>query len=454
MSTAESSEPQRPIRPNRKRRVIVLAFVLLLLVVFLIPVGLSLTGYPTMLLNRAVGRHGFEAEVGSASLGWFSAVELSDCRVNRRDQGIRVEIPQARSASSLIGLLSSGWDFGEVTIDQPVVRLNLSTIRPGDHDSSRPGKATATWTAQIKDGSVQVYDRLDGQRLIELHSLNAKATMHSRDSVRTLTIDPLVVLDRAALTPELCDQGLQFVAPLLAKSTSLDGTASLTLNELEIPVSGQSDAQRSKRLNIAGELHLHDARAAIRSPIVSGIVHIASRLAGKPVPDSAQILEDATVRFHVHDGQVLHEGFVLVLPELSEDFQIETSGAVGFDQSLDLQVAIRIPGQSRVESVLMSHLIREPLQLRVRGTLDDPQFELSEGQSVLDEVARRLSSSDDADQKSLPGAVGSLIQGLRKDKDGKVDTGDAARGVLNVIQAIRNRDRRSGEKADKSRTDE
>ncbi len=77
-----------------------------------------------------------------------------------------------------------------------------------------------------------------------------------------------------------------------------------------------------------------------------------------------------TVEFEVVDGRVHHSGLALLLPHGEDSIEIVFSGSVGLDETLDLNLAVKLPEGLMGKGVVRDALTREPVQFAVGGHLN------------------------------------------------------------------------------------
>jgi hypothetical protein len=169
---------------------------------------------------------------------------------------------------------------------------------------------------------------------------------------------PGAVVERAKITPEMCAGLLGHALPALGHVAQVEGTMSLILEGARIPLHDPSQAE------VRGKIVLHGARF--------GPGPLSRELAGTfKTPPPACMVREREVPFHLQRGRVYHRDLELIFPE----FTMRTSGSVGLDGSLALQIEMPIPvnllGQTNVNSALAKQTIRLP----IIGTVDQPHID-------------------------------------------------------------------------------
>src|SRR5262249_15082509 len=124
--TQTTPAPHQPAPKAKRRRWVKILAALLALLVLLVWFAPTIVA-KTWLLNRfarkAAGGLNGTVDVGGASLGWFSPVELRDVTVKDRQGRAVVTIPKLTSSKSLFSLLRSRADLGEWAVERPAVEV-------------------------------------------------------------------------------------------------------------------------------------------------------------------------------------------------------------------------------------------------------------------------------------------------------------------------------------------
>jgi hypothetical protein len=156
------------------------------------------------------------------------------------------------------------------------------------------------------------------------------------------------------------------------------------------------------------------------------------------------------VRFEVTEAGIRHDGMVVLLPELASNLQITTSGTIGLNEQLDLELAVNLPqlpatattNTATTDTVetpmltLLAGLTKEPLRLRVTGTVSAPQFLLPEGLDPASELLRRLAPEVvNSAPPSVPSAVTGLIRSISSE-DNSEATRQLPGKIINLIRAV------------------
>ena len=165
-----------------------------------------------------------------------------------------------------------------------------------------------------------------------------------------LIVEPVKLFDRRELTPKLCDQGLQLIAPILSDSATVTGCLSIELDDFQIPIGTVTQDKRVKLTRISGRMSLHRVETGLKNPLLAEIASVLAAVSGSRFA-TVRASEETEVRFRVQDGRVHHEGLTLLIPELASDLTIRTSGWVDLEENIDVQILVGISGlvSSRIE---------------------------------------------------------------------------------------------------------
>lgn len=293
-----------------------------------------------------------------------------------------------------------------VPLDAPAIaRLRASVAAPweGANLFGLPVGA-GRLSANLAGGVLRV-DPLDvaigGGRL----TAEAIAALDPPPATLSLRRGPLVT--DVALSQQVNERILKFIAPVLADATRIDGRFSVALTELTVPLNpprtGGPPPGRA-----AGVLDIHQVRV-MPGPSVSQWVGVVRQLVGLARDgvqgatgsnDSVLIAIDNTpVDFQMIDGRVFHRGLKFYVG----DALVESSGSVGIvDETLDLQLAVPILDEwIDREPVLLGRLRGQSLRIPISGTFKKPKV----NNRAFQELSGRVLES---------AAAGAVESGLNK----------------------------------------
>ncbi|MBN2296360.1 MAG: hypothetical protein JXM70_28285, partial [Pirellulales bacterium] len=143
--------------------------ILLVVVVWLAPVLIAHSPMMGWIVSSASSDLDGSVEVGSASLGWFSPITLSQIEVRDSQGQTVISIPQVEGDRSLMSLALDRSHLGKFRLEKPqlsvvlddkgtnIQRLIAKYLEPSDKESSTVGVV-------IVDGTVTIEDRTGGRK--------------------------------------------------------------------------------------------------------------------------------------------------------------------------------------------------------------------------------------------------------------------------------------------------
>ncbi len=208
-------------------------------------------------------------------------------------------------------------------------------------------------------------------------------------SPRAFAHPPGQVFDRVRLTEEICREWLQFVSPLTADATRVDGTFSLELLDHLQLVDDNPRASKGKGV-------LDIARAEMRpGPFAMQFVSLGRQIEairkGAPLapeaandPKTVLVIDQQRVPFEIRDGRVFHRDLRMLVRGLN----VRTEGSVGFDDTLDLMASIDVPDDWTVRGKPVRDVWGASIRIPIRGTLKQPQMDGRIVQGLLSQLVK------------------------------------------------------------------
>ncbi|GAF91505.1 unnamed protein product, partial [marine sediment metagenome] len=166
------------------------------------------------------------------------------------------------------------------------------------------------------------------------------------------------LLDHLELNPSICNDLLKFAAPVLADAAWVEGSVSLDLDHVDIPLREPAAGE------LTGEMRIHAVHAG-PGPLVA-------RLAGLlGLPTETQLVDESVVRFAMHDGHVTHEGLEFLVGPV----RVATQGQIALaDESLDMMAEIHFPVFDEETGPVRRALSGRTISVPVQGTLRQPKL--------------------------------------------------------------------------------
>lgn len=369
-----------PSKPPRKRRVLrivlgVVAAIVLLVVgaPYLFNIGLVRSA---VLSAATFGMHG-DISINRTSLGWFSPVAIYELSITPDDGGEPLaQVPAIEGDRPLWKLIFDRTELGQFRIDQPNLRIeateegsNFTEVfgqppkdEPADEELP-PKPPNLGVILAINDATVVVRGK-HATRDLEIPNINVTAGLaRSAEPGRSaeFVMSRGKPIDHLAITPDLCNDMLKFIAPVLANATHAGGEFSIEVEDVRIPLDEPQAGQ------LAGRFSIHSVKVG-PGPLVN---ELATSLG---VPPEMQLANESVVEFEMIEGRVHHQGLQFGFPRLN----VRTHGSVGIvDQSLDIVAEVPLAGLAKEDAPLREALSQHTLVIPIKGTLEMPQVDAS-----------------------------------------------------------------------------
>ncbi|MEZ6128369.1 MAG: hypothetical protein R3C59_06785 [Planctomycetaceae bacterium] len=429
--------------PRQWRRAIVTTSVvcgMLFSVVAVAPTAVMNSSYRNSLLNQRLQERGLTAVSAAGSGSWLTPIQFHDLTIEDETGSIRCSIRSVQTSKSLIGLILNGGDLGTFTIVEPAVSLalddngNLPEALTRKSPDPLPDDAIPDMAFVVQDAALTLTAPWRPVPIVEVQQLDLSGNITTDNEGRWLTLDPVQIFDHEILTDAHTQQNVALIAPVLSKTTALQGEVSVRLDGFR----HRLDAQTPGPVPIAGVATFHSVEAKLRPDWAAQVTQFIGGATGQQVPQRLEVVRDSSVAFHVDDDGVHHEGLALLLPELGSRMQIESSGVVGLDERLDLKFRLHFPQSlpgSGLFTGIVSKMLSGPMTLFVKGTVSEPKLEAPPGFSVVDQLSHNL---DPNSGDSPPSVVESVMKLVGSAASPDPQSGEKITGsILNMIQAAR-----------------
>ncbi|WP_146398176.1 hypothetical protein [Pseudobythopirellula maris] len=222
-----------------------------------------------------------------------------------------------------------------------------------------------------------------------------------------VSVAPGPVVANVAISPQVAEKVLKFIAPVLADATRVDGQFSMALTEFTAPAADVAAGRAT------GQLRVHSARVA-PGPSVAQWVALAEQvqslvrgenlgalIGGQAAPtasgtSAALLINDRAIDFQLANRRVYHSGLEFALG----DVIIQSQGSVGADETLDLLLSVPVLDEWVAQRpVILAGLKGKAIQIPIAGTFDRPQV----NSDAVKQLSRDLLQS---------AAAGAIDQGL------------------------------------------
>jgi len=369
--------------PKRRiRRWVIGLVVAVVLLIAAAPYLAAMRPFRDMVLRAALPPLHGTATARSASLGWFSPISFEGIEIRSPDGEPVVSIDRFQGDRPLWRLLFAPGDLGRFEIQRPRVAVvateqgtNLREVFAGQApprvDTDELPEVSVE--VAVSDGGLSFLGRgaaepwsVEGMDVV----LGYRSSAASSSGGPELVVEPVRVFDRTPITPQMCDDLLKYIAPVLAQATDVSGQVSIDLDAWCVPLADLQQGQGAGRMTI----HAIQVDAG---PLVR---QLADALG---LPASVRLVDNSVVEFQMADGRVDHRGLKFGLPNVS----VATHGSVGLDQSLDLVAEITLAADLTADrsGPVVDFIKGKTLAVPIRGTLRRPRVDVAGlGRSGLD----------------------------------------------------------------------
>ena len=238
---------------------------------------------------------------------------------------------------------------------------------------------------------------------------------------------PETVIENVAITKQMCQGWLKYVAPILADVASVQGNLSLKIDEAQIVPTDL------KRQTMRGQLQVHGATVG-PGPLADQLLGLVQQVralrkgAGATDGGGQQStwlqLPEQQIGFDVQQGRVAHKNMQIQ----AGDVVIHTSGSVGIDGQLELIAAVPILKEWVDKAPMLQSLAGQQIQIPVRGSIQQPKMDMSSFASIGQQLA--TSALQGVAQKQIDKGIGKLLGPLSQ------QLGPLQQGMQGVQQGV------------------
>lgn len=449
MQNIEAKDKTSPPRRNW-RRAKVTASVLLAMVfsgVAITPTVLINSAYRDQVLNQSLKKKGLTATTESGSGSWLTAPQITGLHITDETGAVEIRIKSITMNRSLFSLMMQPNNLGLITVDSPEFQLTLdengelpASLKQDSsgnddsendvHEKNRPDIAF-----DIRNAAVKLAVPWRDIPIVEVDRLEiAGKVATNNNGQRWLNVDAVQVFDHEALSDLHTQQNLALVAPILSKTTQLNGEVSLRFD----PIHHQLHTANSAPINLAGHATLHSVKANLTADWAQQLAEMTGRLGEQNSTGGLEIVKDSQVDFAVVEEGIYHEGLAFVLPQTLGQTQISSSGTVGFDESvnLDFRVKMPTPGFGGVFASSITRMLSGPIVMTVTGTISEPKLAPPPGLGIVDQLSENMRpGSSNQPAPSIPNTVLHMIGSSTAGSAAPSD--EIAGGILDMIRAVR-----------------
>lgn len=216
-------------------------------------------------------------------------------------------------------------------------------------------------------------------------SLSGQATVHWTPAAPRVTLDAPIRLENAKPTPGLTSAWLSRVSPILSGMSEIDGELSLALEEFQLDVGDPESLTASGTIEVvSGRLGPSPVTDAVLTALRQVYAVLEQPASGElpPAEDWQVTLQAQTIRYQIEECRIEHSPIRLQVAGANVDL----SGSVGIDKTLDLQLVPAIPREWVADAGPLRVLADEQLPFRIEGTAESPRL----NREALRQLSKRL----------------------------------------------------------------
>jgi hypothetical protein len=241
--------------------------------------------------------------------------------------------------------------------------------------------------------------------------LTATAAITLDPPPETLALKPGPLVTNVAVSQQVSDRLLKYIAPVMADATRSEGKFSMSLSEFTMPLSQPTTGPPQGRA--AGVLNIHQVRV-LPSPAVAEWLTMARQIANMAkegvavAPQTSEsplvTIENRQVEFQMINGRVYHRGMQFAVG----DVLVQSEGSVGVDETLDLVIAIPILDEwVDKRPTYLGRMRGQAIRIPVQGTLSRPKI----NRDALTQLSSQLLES--AAAGAIEGGLNKLLEKLK-----------------------------------------
>lgn len=197
-----------------------------------------------------------------------------------------------------------------------------------------------------------------------------------------LVVPPGRLVDRVALAGGFCDEWLAWAVPLVGRSTRTQGVVSIDVAGARVPLADPFGGE------FAGQLVFENTEVTPGGPL-GPLATLLVKLQTLVDPrfafgDKVVLLRvrPEPVRMRLAERRLWHDGLVMEMGQLV----VRSAGSVGVDGTLAMAAEVAFRGDLAGSTPVVGQLLRTPLVIPLKGTVERPQFDAA----AIDRVVGRI----------------------------------------------------------------
>ncbi|MEZ6118124.1 MAG: hypothetical protein R3C28_16350 [Pirellulaceae bacterium] len=374
---------------RRRVATICLFLVFVLFVLAFLPSLLAWTRIADRVISATLADSHMEFEYQRATLSWFGKQKIYDLELRDEDRKWKVTTPVVELDRSFLQLLGNQQQLGALCLNEPTIQIDANRhwqsqteVPESPDDLLEKSERDVRINLLVNRANIDVITASSARNRMR-PMLPSRRFFERQAEDATVTILPGRIIDRANLTPALCEHGLHFIAPILADVAWTQGQLSLDVVSCKIRLSSIQDSTAE------GDLTIHQLITGLRNPLAKQLTVV---LRPEDENQSIQIANESKIGFEMSGGRVHHSGLEFGLAHRNPPFLLRSEGSVGIiDESLDLLITVPLPSEL-IGGPLGQALAGQEIQIPVAGTLEKPELNVQGDGQFASELLSKLAA--------------------------------------------------------------
>jgi len=206
---------------------------------------------------------------------------------------------------------------------------------------------------------------------------------------REVVVPPGRILDRVAIGGSQSHRWITWLSPLLGRTTEATGVVSVDVAGARLPLAEPFAGELTGQVLFENfEVTPHP----LMQPLVSLIVKLQSVIDPRfAFGDKAVLLRvrPEPVRVRLTGGRLWHEGLVMDSGQLV----VKSGGSVAADGGLAMTVEVAFRGDLTGQTPVITQLLRTPLSIPLKGTIERPQFDARTLEQILGRIVENTAQA-------------------------------------------------------------
>jgi len=224
--------------------------------------------------------------------------------------------------------------------------------------------------------------------------ITASADIHYMPGPMWMDVKPGVIAQNLRMTPELSDKWLQYLAPMVAQATRIDGTFGVELSQAAVNL---DDPMQSR---VRGQLQINQVNfdaGPVTNQLLSSLQQIQMIARGRAADAGAgeternrnlATLPTQSVDFDFAGGLITHQRMFMVVDKA----RVITSGQVHVDGNLNMVTQVPLDAEWLGSDLRV--LAGQTVTLPIEGTLSRPRLDPAAIRNLVSQLGTRVIQSE------------------------------------------------------------